>query len=67
MEIHRYVFEKEIYIHQTKSFVIKGSENKVYKLNKALYELKGILEFMFIYYSKVFRMSDNEATLYSSF
>ena len=32
--------EEEIYMKQSKGFVVQGHEDKVYKLNKALYGLK---------------------------
>ena len=32
--------EDEIYMEQSERFVIKGHENKVYKLIKSLYRLK---------------------------
>ena len=32
--------EDEIYINQPKDYVVKDEENKIYKLNKSLYDLK---------------------------
>ncbi|KAI5332051.1 hypothetical protein L3X38_022179 [Prunus dulcis] len=34
------VLEEEVYVDQPDGFVVKGSEDKVYKLHKALYGLK---------------------------
>jgi hypothetical protein len=36
--------EEEIYITQSDGFVIKGQEDKVYKLHKSLYGLKRALK-----------------------
>lgn len=58
-----------MYVYQLKGFVIKGQEDKVYKLKKILYGLKQTLR---IWYNRLhlylsenkFEMSENELTLY---
>lgn len=60
---------EEIYVAQPEGFVVKGDEDKVYKLHKALYGLKQAPR---AWYSRIdnyfcsqgFRRSDNDATLY---
>jgi len=37
------ILEEEIYVEQLEGFVVKGKEDKVYKLHKALYGLKQAL------------------------
>ena len=34
------ILEEEVYVDQTPSYTVKGHEDKVYKLKKALYVLK---------------------------
>lgn len=34
------VLEEEVYVHQSEGFEAKGEEHKVYRLKKALYDLK---------------------------
>jgi Reverse transcriptase (RNA-dependent DNA polymerase) len=34
------ILEKEVYVEQPEGFIVKGAEKKVYRLKKALYELK---------------------------
>ena len=36
------ILEKEVYIQQPKIFLIKGQEDKIYRLKKALYDLKQV-------------------------
>lgn len=58
-----------MYVYQLKGFVIKGQEDKVYKLKKILYGLKQTLR---VWYNRLhlylsenkFEMSENELTLY---
>lgn len=34
------ILAKEVYVQQSESFIKKGEEKKVYRLKKALYDLK---------------------------
>ena len=34
------ILEEEVYVHQPEGFLIKGQEDKVYRLKKAFYDLK---------------------------
>ena len=60
---------EEVFVDQPKGIIEEGSEDKVCKLNKALYDLKQAPR---AWYSKVdhyflqhgFKRSDNESTLY---
>ncbi|CAL2266202.1 unnamed protein product [Prunus armeniaca] len=63
------ILEEEVYVDQPEGFVIKGAEDKVYRLRKALYGLKQAPR---AWYSEIdtyltecgFHRSPSEATLY---
>ncbi|KAI5334414.1 hypothetical protein L3X38_024547 [Prunus dulcis] len=64
------VLKEEVYVDQPSSFVIQGSEDKVYRLKKALYGLKQAprawYEEINSYFTKTgFYRSSSEATLYT--
>lgn len=63
------VLEEEVYVDQPQGFVIKGKEDKVYKLKKALYGLKQAprawySEIDSYFHNKGFQRSKSEPTLY---
>lgn len=63
------ILEEEIYVEQPEGFLVKGEEEKVYKLRKALYGLKQAPR---AWYSRIddyllelgFKKSSSESTLY---
>ncbi|KAI0495848.1 hypothetical protein KFK09_022155 [Dendrobium nobile] len=61
--------EEDIYINQLHGFIIKGKEEKVYKLKKALYGLKQASRAWYwrldsYFQKKGFHISESEHTLY---
>lgn len=64
------ILDEDIYIEQPQGFLIKGAENKVYKLHKALYGLKQAPRAWYsqidkYFLEKGFEKSKSEATLYT--
>jgi len=67
-----YFWQQQVYFSQLEEFVVSGNEDKVYKLQKALYRLKQAPKVFYskIYsylYSKDFKRSENDATLCQEF